>query len=152
MSLWLLGGYYDYLPSYLVSGVDLVFGDRLHERSSETERNLRNDSIFEITQFSIATLAYVGIFHLAPSLGYTIPQPVLLAVGLIFPEEATVVIQARAGIKSIREAVIQGRAGNIVETAKAVAMTAVVYFSTTARFYEFKDKFYELITPYVKAR
>src|SRR4051812_34648763 len=109
MSLRIPKNYYNYLPFFLISGLDLALGGKVDSGSDNQKIKERNQSMCEITLFAISTLAYAAIFHVAPRLGYTIPQPVLLAAGLIFPSEAVLVIQARTGIKSIKEAVIQGR-------------------------------------------
>ena len=73
MSMKTLKEYYDYMPIFLVSGLDLVLGKEVNQGFPAKEIRARNQSLTDIARLAIVDLAYAEIFHLAPSLGYTIP-------------------------------------------------------------------------------
>lgn len=129
------------IPSFVGSIVKLT-----HEDGNE-DVSIHNSRVKTMVHVAIAALAYVGTVHIASRFGYQVPTLALVAGALAFPESARWVAAAHFFAKGAKDGWVQGRAGNVAEAVKAVAMAAFAYASTTPMFSKFLNTYVYPLAP-----
>lgn len=119
-----------------------------YDLSDNVQAWLPYNRVRSITKTAVLALAYIGIFHIAPSLGYPIPQPVLLAAGLVFHEQAIKIIKICA-VTNIMKAVAQGNLNNIP---KDLSIAAATCFTIITDIEQLRERLYQRIIPHVKKK